>query len=421
MRDEVVCVVGLGYVGAPLLYAASTHYSCYGFDLDESRLAELISREDRNGEIDFASGSLAAPALITSDLASCSESSLFVVTVPTPIDRYKVPNLDPLKSACRAIGSVMQLGSIIVFESTVFPGTTEEICIPILEEVSGLRFGVDFDVGYSPERINPGDKQHGVSNIAKIISAATKEGVSRLEAFYGTFVDAVLHIAPSIKVAEAAKVLENIQRDVNIALMNEVSMIFSAMKIDTNDVIDAASSKWNFIPFRPGLVGGHCIGVDPYYLVYKAMATSQGAKLIAGARSVNETYVSFIGEAIINGMVTRKLDFSVASVLILGCAFKENCPDTRNSKVLDLYEYLRELDIDIDIYDPVADLRGSEMNGLYPKDDLDHLRESYDAVVLAVPHDSILKEDRVRELINDARVVFDLKGELVRADNVWRP
>ncbi|MFZ5570857.1 MAG: nucleotide sugar dehydrogenase [Thermodesulfobacteriota bacterium] len=383
-KKERIAIIGLGYVGLPLAVHFSKHFSVIGFDLKTDRIEELKSGHDRTLEVDDAS--LAAAAVhYTSreeDLAACR---LIIVAVPTPIDAHRIPDLSPVRSAATIVGRRLQRNSCVVFESTVYPGVTEDICVPILEKMSGLQFGVDFTVGYSPERINPGDKVHTLENIVKIVSGSDKATTRLLADVYGKIVSAGIHQAGSIKIAEAAKVIENTQRDLNIALMNELALIFDRMGIDTTEVLEAAGTKWNFLPFRPGLVGGHCIGVDPYYLTFKAESIGYHPEMILAGRRINDNMGKYIAERIVKMLIAEKQQVYGSKVAILGITFKEDVPDLRNTRVIDIISELREYGIEILVHDPLAD--PGEALGYYnialsPLEQLKNL----DAIIVAVAH-----------------------------------
>jgi UDP-N-acetyl-D-galactosamine dehydrogenase len=413
-----ICVVGLGYVGLPLLLELLKTHDAVGFDTNSARVDELKAGFDRTNEVkEQCLSELELPiSCHESILAGCD---IFIVTVPTPIDTHKVPDLSPLKSASKLIGRYLKAGAVVAYESTVFPGTTEDICVPILEEESGLKLNKDFSVGYSPERINPGDKDRGVRDIVKIVSASSEDALEQLSILYNSVVDAGLYKAESIKVAEAAKVCENIQRDVNIALMNELSMIFQGIGIDTNKVIDAASSKWNFLPFRPGFVGGHCIGVDPYYLVYKSMSTSKTAELISKARDVNEEYVTFSVTRVIEEIVRVGFDISDLKVCVIGCTFKPNCPDLRNSKVESLVSALAKLNIKPIVWDPVADSHAALVYG--DSFTAEKPQNRFDVILFCVNHQVIESEDVISLRKCDRSFIFDFKAALPMNSFVHRP
>lgn len=410
MMDERILVLGLGYVGLPLAISLANSFDeVVGFDVNSARVNALIDGKDWTGEV--SDDELKSSALtITDDSSKIAEATFLIVTVPTPIDDEKKPDLEPLRTACRIIGSKLTPGSIVVFESTVYPGVTEDICGPLLEEYSGMERGVDFWLGYSPERINPGDKVHRLETITKIVAAEDNATLDRVKTVYGKVITAGLHLAPTIKVAEAAKVIENTQRDLNIALMNELSMIFDLMDIRTDDVLAASGTKWNFLPFRPGLVGGHCIGVDPYYLTSAAERLGYRPEVILAGRRTNDLMGATVARKIIKLLALSKKEISSASVGILGLTFKEDVPDLRNSKVPDIVEELREFGIDPIIHDPLATKTEAEKEYgliLSPIESFKNL----DVIIIAVPHKEYrLSKESVGKMIRDDSVVADLKS-----------
>lgn len=413
-----IAVIGLGYVGLPLAVEFGKKLQVSGFDVNIKRIDELRSGKDRTLEVSDAELKEAVHLSYTADLNDLKDCNFFVVTVPTPIDESKQPDLTPLKKASESIGQVLSVGDIVVYESTVFPGATEEVCVPILEEVSGLKFNQDFFVGYSPERINPGDKTHRVSTILKVTSGSTPEVADYVDEVYQQVITAGTHKAPSIKVAEAAKVIENTQRDVNIALINELAIIFNKMGIDTEAVLEAAGTKWNFLPFRPGLVGGHCIGVDPYYLTYKAQAIGYHPEIILAGRRLNDGMGAYVVTQLIKAMVKKKIQVEGAKVLILGLSFKENCPDIRNTRVVDIVDELRDYHIEVDVYDPWVDPNEvKEEYGIELKDKPE--MGAYDGIILAVSHDEFksMGADKIRSLGKAEHVLYDLKY-VVESDKV---
>jgi UDP-N-acetyl-D-glucosamine/UDP-N-acetyl-D-galactosamine dehydrogenase len=409
-----VCVVGLGYVGLPLTVAFARHLPTVGFDIDARRVAELERGYDRNGEV--PPEALRAPRLrFTADPEALRDSDFIIVTVPTPVDRAKRPDLSHLTEASRLIGRRLQRGATVVYESTVYPGCTEEVCIPILERESGLRAGIDFKVGYSPERINPGDPEHGLENVVKVVAGQDAETTERLAQVYGLVVRAGIYRAPDIRTAEAAKVIENVQRDLNIALMNELAMLFHRMGLDTQEVLAAARTKWNFLPFEPGLVGGHCIPVDPYYLTHKAQELGYHPEVILAGRRINDAMGRYVAEQTVKLLIRAGRPVRGARVLVLGVTFKENVRDARNSRVLDLVQELEGYGCAVDVHDPCVGEVDRERLGLnFVDDPFERPPEGYDAVVLAVPHRAF----RAREwaaylaLFGDARpgVFVDVKG-----------
>lgn len=410
LEDIKLAVVGLGYVGLPLAVEFGKKRSVVGFDINHKRIAELKTSQDRTLELSAAEIEEAHLLSFTNELTDLSDSNCFIVTVPTPIDEYKNPDLTPLILASEAVGKILKVGDIVIYESTVYPGCTEEICIPILERCSKLLFNRDFFVGYSPERINPGDKEHRVSTIKKVTSGSTREVANLVDQLYQQIVVAGTHKASSIKVAEAAKVIENTQRDLNIALINELAIIFNRLDIDTEAVLQAAGSKWNFLPFRPGLVGGHCIGVDPYYLTHKAEAIGYRPEIILAGRRLNDSMGAYVASQLIKAMTKKNIPVNGARVLILGFAFKENCPDVRNTKVVDIYKELLEYNCHVDVYDPWV--LGEEAFHEYGIQLLSSLEgKKYDGVVLAVSHQEFrdMGIKSIRLLGQPEHVLYDLK------------
>ena len=394
MTNIKIAIIGLGYVGMPLAAAFSSKFKVFGFDLNSTRINELKSGFDRTLELDENAMKkvLYSGMSFSSELDSIKEANFFIVTVPTPIDEHKNPDLSPLKAASTSVAKVLKKGDIVVFESTVYPGASQEFCVPILESVSGLRLGVDFEIGYSPERINPGDKEHTVTKITKIVSGSSPKALKTIKEVYSSVIEAGIFEASSIRVAEAAKVIENTQRDINIAFVNELKMIFDRMGIDTMEVLKAARTKWNFLPFEPGLVGGHCIGVDPYYLTHKAEAVCHNPEIILAGRRINDNMGAYHASQIVKKMIKNGLRIKDAKVLILGITFKQNCPDIRNSKVLDVVNELSEFGCAVSVCDPWA--RADEVKSLYnlelstPKD-----ASGYECVVLAVNHEQFRSFD----------------------------
>jgi UDP-N-acetyl-D-galactosamine dehydrogenase len=403
-------VVGLGYVGLPLAVELGKLYPTVGFDVNPERIAELRRGED--GSLEVHPDELRAVDRLTysDSVDGLTDCNLFIVTVPTPINQHKEPDLHPLESASRALAGVLKAGDIVVYESTVYPGATEEVCVPILEDVSGLTFNQDFFVGYSPERINPGDKEHRLINIRKVTSGSTPEVADFVDALYRSIIVAGTHKASSIRVAEAAKVIENTQRDVNIALINELALIFNRLGIDTQEVLEAAGSKWNFLPFRPGLVGGHCIGVDPYYLTHKAQAVGYHPEIILAGRRLNDSMGAYVVSRVIKLMMQHNLMAQDNRVLILGLTFKENCPDLRNTRVVDIVSELTDYGIAADVHDPWVDpIAAREEYGIRPVGDPQP--GSYDALILAVAHRQFkeMGVERLRTLGKPGAVLFDVK------------
>jgi UDP-N-acetyl-D-galactosamine dehydrogenase len=414
-KNVVLALIGLGYVGLPLAVEFGKKYKVIGFDINEKRIRELKEGKDRTLEV--SSKELAEAKLLsyTNQLEELKKADVFIVTVPTPVDDYKVPDLTPVFKASETVGKVIKRGDVVVYESTVYPGCTEDDCVPIIEKFSGLKFNVDFYCGYSPERINPGDKEHRVSTIKKIVSGSTLEIGKALNKLYGSIITVGTHLAPSIKVAEAAKVIENAQRDINIAFVNELSKLFDLMDIDTLDVLEAAGTKWNFLPFRPGLVGGHCIGVDPYYLTHKAIKLGYNPEIILAGRRINDHMGAFVANQLVKLMIKKDYKIFNSNVLVLGITFKENCPDIRNSKVIDIINELRNFGCNIDVFDPWAEKE--EVKHEYGIDLLTSLEEiknkSYEGLVLAVAHNQF-KELDFKILRSKGAVVFDVKGILNR-------
>ncbi|BDQ33829.1 nucleotide sugar dehydrogenase [Pseudodesulfovibrio portus] len=416
---EAVGVVGLGYVGLPLAVALGRHFRVVGVDVSEKRVAELNDRLDRTNEVDFATVGEDVNLSFTADLSALSGTKLILVAVPTPIDEFRSPDLRPVKSASASVGRHLTPGTVVVFESTVYPGLTEEVCVPIMEAESGLKCGRDFWVGYSPERINPGDQVHRLETIVKVVAGQDDATGKLLEDVYGTVVTAGIHRAPDIRTAEAAKVIENTQRDLNIALMNELALIFDTMGIDTLDVLEAAGTKWNFLPFRPGLVGGHCIGVDPYYLTFKAEAMGLHPHVILAGREINDTMGKFIAESTIKRLIQNDCKIKGARVGVLGLTFKENVPDLRNTRVVDIIEELGDYGVDVLVHDAQADRAEAREELGIELCDLAELR-NLDALILAVSHDRY-RALSVREIKGwfadpDKGLVVDVKGFFDRAE-----
>ena len=416
MNNIKICVIGLGYVGLPLARLFSTKYPTVGFDMNAKRCEALMSGHDDTLEVsdDLLQDAINNHGFIcTAQIDKIKDCNFYVVAVPTPVDNNNNPDLRPLWGASETVGKVISKGDIVVYESTVYPGVTEEECIPVVEKVSGLKYNIDFYAGYSPERINPGDKEHTVEKIKKVTSGSTAEIADIVDAVYNSVLLNGTHKAPSIKVAEASKIIENSQRDVNIAFMNELSKIFNAMGIDTNDVIDAAASKWNFIKLKPGLVGGHCISVDPYYLIQKAQVYGVLPRIMHSARRLNDGMGAYVAEQTIKCMNKKGVIVKDANILLLGITFKENCPDVRNTKIIDIYHTLKEYTHNITIYDPWANVE--HVNKEYGINIVNALPTGikYDAVVLGVAHKEFMELD-VKSLINDCGVIYDVKGILPR-------
>ena len=413
LRKCRVGVVGLGYVGLPLAVEFGKHFDTVGFDVKARRIAELKAGRDNTLEVTRKELTAADRLTFTAELADLKRCQVFIITVPTPIDEYKRPDLSPLIGASTSIGRVLKRGDVVVYESTVYPGCTEEVCVPILERESGLTFNRDFFVGYSPERINPGDKEHRLTTIKKVTSGSTPEAAEFVDALYRTIVTAGTHRASSIKVAEAAKVIENTQRDVNIALINELALIFNRLGIDTEEVLKAAGSKWNFLKFSPGLVGGHCIGVDPYYLTHKAQEIGYHPEMILAGRRLNDNMSIYVAQEIVKLMTRKRIHVNGARALVLGITFKENCPDIRNSKVADVVRELQKYGARVDVYDPWADPGecrheyGLRLTRSLPKNG----RSGYDVAVMAVAHREFrdLGAAGVRRLCRKNHVLYDIK------------
>ncbi|MCB1752512.1 MAG: Vi polysaccharide biosynthesis UDP-N-acetylglucosamine C-6 dehydrogenase TviB [Gammaproteobacteria bacterium] len=414
-------VLGLGYVGLPLAVEFGKQIPTIGLDINRARVDELKSGKDSSLEVDPSELATATLLEYTSAPEDLSECNFYIVTVPTPIDRHKQPDLSPLIGASRMLGKLLKTGDIAVFESTVYPGATEEVCVPLMEEVSGLKFNRDFFIGYSPERINPGDKEHRLTTIKKITSGSTPEVAGIVDQLYRRIIRAGTHKASSIRVAEAAKVIENTQRDVNIALINELALIFNRLGIDTLEVLEAAGSKWNFLPFRPGLVGGHCIGVDPYYLTHKAQAIGYQPEIILAGRRINDGMGAYIVGEVVKLMIKKQLPIAGGKVLILGLTFKENCPDIRNTRVVDIVNEFRSYDTDVDVYDPWIDPVEAEREyGITPVTDLQE--RHYDALVLAVAHREFLAigAEQLRRYCKPDGVLYDVKHVLPTSESDGR-
>jgi UDP-N-acetyl-D-galactosamine dehydrogenase len=412
VKNTTICIIGLGYVGLPLAVEFSKQYKTIGFDVNKGRIDELKQGFDRTLEVED-SKLKSSNIIYTSSKEEIKKANIYIITVPTPIDKYKNPDLSPLISASSIVGSVINKNDIAIYESTVYPGCTEEVCVPILEKESGLIFNKDFYVGYSPERINPGDKEHRVNTIKKVTSGSTKESADKIDALYSSIITAGTHKASSIKVAEAAKVIENTQRDINIAFVNELALIFDKMGIDTLEVLEAAGTKWNFLPFRPGLVGGHCIGVDPYYLTYKAKEIGYHPEIILAGRRLNDGMGMFVSNQVVKLMIKKGHTIKGSKVLILGITFKENCPDVRNTRVVDIIDELKEFGCSVDVYDPWADK--NEVKEEYNIDLIDKNAaniEEYNAVIVAVSHQEFKHiETRLKDCKNrDNIVVYDVKS-----------
>jgi UDP-N-acetyl-D-galactosamine dehydrogenase len=421
IKDATLAVIGLGYVGLPLAVEFGKKRRVVGFDINGKRIAELLAGNDRTLETESEELHAATHLSFTtnpSDLATCE---IFIITVPTPIDLYKRPDLTPLIKASETVGKALKLGDIVIYESTVFPGATEEDCVPVLEKFSGLVFNRDFFCGYSPERINPGDKEHRLTNIKKITSGSTPEVADLVDSLYNEIITVGTHRAPSIRVAEAAKVIENTQRDVNIALINELALIFNKMGIDTEDVLQAAGSKWNFLPFRPGLVGGHCIGVDPYYLTHKAQAIGYHPEIILAGRRLNDGMGAYVASQLVKAMNKKRVRVDGARVLVMGLTFKENCPDLRNTRVIDIVNELKEYRVQVEVFDPCVDPETVRQEyGITPVSSPE--QQAYDGIILAVAHQQFraMGAKAIRALGKPEHVIFDLKYLLQREESDLR-
>ena len=407
-------IIGLGYVGFPLAFEFSKKFDVVGFDLSLKRIEDLRDGYDKTNEISREDlKQVKQNILLTDNINELKSCNIYIITVPTPVDEANSPDMSHLKQASKSIGSILKEEDIVIYESTVYPGATEEVCVPILESASDLTFNKDFFVGYSPERINPGDKNHTLANIKKIVSASTKESLEKIYFIYSEIIEAGIFKAESIKVAEAAKVIENTQRDINIALMNELAKIFDTLGIDTKDVLDAAGTKWNFIPFKPGLVGGHCIGVDPYYLSYKAQEVGLNPEIVLSGRRINESMVSFVVDKVERLMNLKSLQLPSSDILVMGLTFKENCPDIRNSKVFDLVKSLEKRGAKVEIFDPVLnksdDLDLTEIELLK-----DIKKDSYDAIIFCVKHKELLDIgiENIKSMGKKVSVIFDVTSSL---------
>jgi UDP-N-acetyl-D-galactosamine dehydrogenase len=413
MNNDKICIIGLGYVGLPLAHAFSSKYQVVGLDIYQTRIDELNKAYDRTLELNETQlqEALDNDIKFTANIDDIKDCNIYIVTVPTPIDKNKRPDLTPLIKASETIGKALKKDDIVIYESTVYPGATEEECVPVLEKFSKLKFNEDFFCGYSPERINPGDKEHTVTKILKVTAGSTLEIGKKVDELYASIITAGTHLAPTIKVAEAAKVIENSQRDINIAFVNELAIIFNKLDIDTNAVLEAAGTKWNFLPFKPGLVGGHCIGVDPYYLTHKAQQVGYNPEIILAGRRLNDNMGIYVANQVIKLMIKKGHKIEGAKVLVLGITFKENCPDIRNSRVIDVIEELKEFGCDITVSDYWADADEVKKEyNLSLKNDVNY--DDYKAVVLAVAHDKF----RDIKLDNDNQIVYDIKSILDKSD-----
>lgn len=418
-----ITILGLGYVGLPLAVEFAKKYLVVGFDINEQRIQELRNGIDKTLEVEndelknvlTSNANATSGLLISNELEAIANSEIYIVTVPTPTDALNKPIFTPLIKASESVGRVLKKGDIVIYESTVYPGVTEDICVPILEEESGLTFNTDFFAGYSPERINPGDKKHTVTKILKVTSGSTPEIAKEVDELYKSIITAGTHMAPSIKVAEAAKVIENSQRDINIAFVNELSKIFRLLHIDTKAVLEAAGTKWNFINFKPGLVGGHCIGVDPYYLAQKAIESGYNPEIILAGRKMNDSMGAYVAQETVKLMIKKGARIKRSNVLVLGITFKENCPDIRNSRVIDIVKEFETYNVNVDVYDPWASKEEVRHEyGFELLDDVAHLKTDYDAIVLAVSHKEFLDLD-FNKLKSDIGVIFDVKSLLPKA------
>ena len=417
-KDIKIAVIGLGYVGLPLARLFATKFPVVGYDINEKRVKELQNGIDSTREVEnhvlqevLVTSPLDQKGLFcSSEIGDIADCNYYVITVPTPVDKNNRPDLTPLFKSSESVGGILKKGDIVIYESTVYPGVTEEECVPVLEKASGLTFNEDFFVGYSPERINPGDKEHTVDKILKVTSGSTPEIGEKIDKLYASVITAGTHLAPAIKVAEAAKVIENSQRDINIAFVNELAKIFNMMNIDTQAVLKAAGTKWNFLPFKPGLVGGHCIGVDPYYLAQKAQEIGYHPEIILAGRRMNDSMGQYVSSEIVKLMLQRDLKVKNSKILILGVTFKENCPDVRNTKVVDVVKHLKEYGADVTIYDPLAN--PAEVLHEYGLVTVDSLpAQQFDAIILAVAHDEFLSLD-FQKMKKEGAVVYDVKGVL---------
>lgn len=410
LNQVKIAVIGLGYVGLPLAVEFGKKYSTLGFDINSKRVAELQGGTDHTKEVEPEELKKADKLKYSADVADLDEANVYIVTVPTPINKFKQPDLTPLIKASETIGQTLKKGDTVIYESTVYPGATEEDCVPVLERVSGLTFNQDFFVGYSPERINPGDKEHRVTTILKVTSGSNPETAEFVDALYRSVITAGTHKAENIKVAEAAKVIENTQRDVNIALINELAMIFSRMGIDTEAVLKAAGTKWNFLPFRPGLVGGHCIGVDPYYLTHKAESIGYHPEMILAGRRINDNMSRYVASEFVKALLQKGITVKGSNVLLMGLTFKENCPDIRNTKVVDIIDELRQYGVNVDVYDPWVNKQ--EALHEYGVEVIDQPKQaSYEGVIVAVAHNEFksLGIEGIKALAMPTHVVYDLK------------
>ncbi|WP_410473560.1 Vi polysaccharide biosynthesis UDP-N-acetylglucosamine C-6 dehydrogenase TviB [Guyparkeria sp. TX1] len=420
-KDVKIAMVGLGYVGLPLAVAFGRVQPVTGFDINAKRIAELKNGVDHTREVEPDELAEATQLSFTDRVEDIADCNVFIVTVPTPIDRYKRPDLSPLIAASKTVGQVLKKGDVVIYESTVYPGATEDDCVPVLEQTSGLTFNQDFFAGYSPERINPGDKEHRVADIMKVTSGSTPEAAKFIDALYRRVIHAGTHLAPAIRVAEAAKVIENTQRDVNIALVNELAMLFNKMGVDTQAVLEAAATKWNFLPFKPGLVGGHCIGVDPYYLTQKAQEIGYHPEMILAGRRTNDGMGEYVAAQIVQLMTRKRVQVVDSKVLILGLTFKENCPDLRNTRVIDVIRELRDYNVNVHVHDPWADPdEACDEYGISLVEKPE--KKDYDAVVIAVAHNQFVEmgAEGIRSLTRNGGLVYDIKHVLERHESDGR-
>ncbi len=413
VKQPTIAVIGLGYVGLPLAVEFGKQYRTIGFDINQARIDELSAGDDCTLEFDAAELKHATQLTFTHEPADIGDANVFIVTVPTPIDQHNRPDLRPLGLASTTVGKLLKQGDVVIYESTVYPGATEEYCVPLLSQHSGLAFNRDFHVGYSPERINPGDKEHSLTSIIKVTAGSNQKTADYVDELYNSIITAGTHKAQSINVAEAAKVIENTQRDVNIALMNELAMIFNRLDIETDHVLQAASSKWNFLPFKPGLVGGHCIGVDPYYLTHKAQEIGYHPEMILAGRRINDQMGSYVAAQFVKALLEKDIHIKGARVLVMGLVFKENCPDLRNSKVVDVIRELQDYNVDLDTYDPWADAAIA-----YDEYNIDMIVEPeagvYDGIIIAVAHQKFrdMTAQQIRAMGKSTHVLYDLKNVL---------
>ena len=419
--EKKIAVIGLGYVGLPLAVEFAKKYPTVGFDINGPRVDELMNGHDRTLEVEdvdlkkviasdlFSTEKNGKGLFCTTAVGDIESSNFYIVTVPTPTDKNKRPVLTPLIKASESVGKVLKKGDYVIYESTVYPGVTEDECVPVLEQVSGLKFNEDFFVGYSPERINPGDKERTVTKILKVTSGSTPEAAQVIDDLYKSVITAGTHLAPTIKVAEAAKVIENSQRDINIAFVNELAKIFNKLDIDTHSVLEAAGTKWNFLPFKPGLVGGHCIGVDPYYLAQKAQEAGYHPEIILSGRRLNDDMGKYVAGEVVKLMMKRSLPVLGSNVLMLGITFKENCPDIRNTRAIDVYEELKSYNVNVDVYDPWADSK--EVQEEFGFNLIENVNKKYHAVILTVAHKEFLNQDLRSQLV-DGGILYDVKGIL---------